>query len=270
MTLLKKSAQRVQDALKKCGPITFFGLLTDFGFDFAVASIKGVLLRSLPEARIIDIDHSIEKFDILNAAFVIDKVYRFLPENTILICVVDPGVGSERDILCVETGGYSFIGPNNGIFHYLFDKQNTRVCKINQQQFDSESVTFHGRDIFSPAAISLAKGDRSILTPIDAADIVSLDHLGDRIHDGVITYIDSFGNIKTNIQVNNDLESGRFLELLINQTPHRVQFTRTFSEVPRETLLCYKGSNGTLEIAVNHGSAKEELNVGVGTKISLL
>jgi S-adenosylmethionine hydrolase len=249
--------------------IHFFGLLTDFGFDFAVASIKGVLLRSLPEARIIDIDHSIEKFNILNAAFVIDKVYRFLPENTILICVVDPGVGSERDILCVEADGYRFIGPNNGIFHYLFKKQNAKVYTINQHQFASESVTFHGRDIFSPAAISLARGDRSILTPIDSATVVSLGHLGDQTNDGVITYIDSFGNIKTNILVKDDLKSGSCLELLINQTPYNVEFTRTFAEVAIGRLLCYKGSNQTLEIAVNHGSAKETLNVGIGTRIRL-
>jgi S-adenosylmethionine hydrolase len=250
-------------------PINFFGLLTDFGFDFAVASIKGVLLRSLPDARIIDIDHSIEKFNILNAAFVIDKVYRFLPENTILICVVDPGVGSERDILCVETDGYRFIGPNNGIFHYLFQKQNTKVYKINQHQFASESVTFHGRDIFSPAAISLARGDLSILASIDIKDIVLLDHLGDQINDGVITYIDSFGNIKTNILVRDDFKSGSHLELSISGTPHLVEFTRTFAEVAPGVLLCYKGSNNTLEIAVNHGSAKERLNVGIGSKIHL-
>lgn len=247
----------------------FFGLLTDFGFDFAVASIKGVLLRSLPNARIIDIDHSIDKFNILNGAFVIDKVYKYLPENTILICVVDPGVGSARDILCVELDGYRFVGPNNGIFHYLFNRPNVKVSKIDQDQFNSESVTFHGRDIFSPAAISLANNDRSILIPITLEEIVKLDYLGDQVTSGVITYIDSFGNIKTNIVAQESLESGTRVNISINDTSYAIEFTRTFTEVPPDTLLCYRGSNGTLEIAVNLGSAKEKLNVQVGTQIFL-
>ena len=175
-----------------------FGLLTDFGFDFAVASIKGVLLRAFPDAQLVDIDHGIEKFNILNAAFVIEKIDKFLPENTIFLCVIDPGVGTERDILCVENGLQRFIGPNNGIFHYLFDRVGVKIYKIKQQQFVTESVTFHGRDIFAPAAISLAGGDYSILSPIDNEELIRLQDLGDQINSGVITYIDSFGNIKTN------------------------------------------------------------------------
>src|SRR5258708_18333371 len=118
----------------------FFALLTDFGFDFAVASIKGVLLKAFPDAQIIDVDHSIEKFNLINAAFVIEKIYRFLPENTVLLCVVDPGVGTNRDILCVELGSYRFIGPNNGIFHHLLNKNGVKVYKIEQELFNSESV----------------------------------------------------------------------------------------------------------------------------------
>jgi S-adenosylmethionine hydrolase len=249
--------------------INFFGLLTDFGFDFAVASMKGVLLQALPDARIIDIDHTIEKFNIINAAFVIDKVYRFLPDTTILICVVDPGVGSERDILYVEADGYRFIGPNNGIFHHLLTKQNTKVYAINQQLFNSESVTFHGRDIFSPAAIRLAQGDQSMLKPIDRNDIVLLDNLGDQITTGVITYIDSFGNIKTNIKVQDTLVVGNYVTLFIDDIPYTINYTHTFAQVLPGELLCYKGSNGTLEIAVNYGSAQEKLDVRVGAKICM-
>jgi len=248
---------------------TFFSLLTDFGFDFAVASIKGVLLKAFPDAQIVDIDHTIEKFNVLNAAFVIEKINKFLPENIIFLCVIDPGVGSERDILCVEFGTHRFIGPNNGVFHFLFDRPEVKVYKIQQEQFAAESVTFHGRDIFAPAAISLAKGDYSILFPIAAHEIVRLHDLGDQIHSGVITYIDSFGNIKTNIIVQDSLITENCVTFLINQKSYNVKFTRTFLHVQPGELLCYKGSNATLEIAVNLGSAKKDLNVQVGDRIYL-
>jgi len=249
---------------------TIFGLLTDFGFDFAVASIKGVLLRSFPDSQIIDIDHSIEKFNILNAAFVIEKVYRFFPNNTIFLCVVDPGVGTERDLLCVEIDSYRFIGPNNGIFHYLFSKQNSVIYKIKQQEFAPESVTFHGRDIFAPAAISLAQGDTSILTPINKDEVVQLTNLGDQLTNGVVTYIDSFGNIKTNIRVSDEFSAQSFLKILVDNKPYEIIFTRTFTDVQPGQLLCYKGSNATLEIAVNLGSAREFLNAHISTKISII
>lgn len=246
---------------------TFFGLLTDFGFDFAVASIKGVLLKALPNARVIDVDHSIEKFNILNAAFVIEKVYRFLPEGTIFLCVVDPGVGTDRDIVCVEYGSYRFVGPNNGVFHFILNKPGATIHKIEQNLFTSESVTFHGRDIFAPAAISLARGDRSILVSLEDEDIVRLHNLGNQTTEGVITYIDSFGNIKTNLIIPDNFILNDYVQLLINGKPYTVKFTRTFLGVESGELLCYKGSNGTLEIAVNLGSAKQYLDAHVGNSI---
>jgi S-adenosyl-L-methionine hydrolase (adenosine-forming) len=86
-----------------------FALLTDFGFDFAVASMKGEILRSLPQAHIVDIDHSLQKFSILSAAFILDKTISYFPDNTLFICVVDPGVGSERALLCIEDGRPCFF-----------------------------------------------------------------------------------------------------------------------------------------------------------------
>jgi len=247
----------------------FFGLLTDFGFDFAVASIKGVLLQACPDAQVIDVDHGIEKFNILNAAFVIEKIYKFLPVNTIVLAVIDPGVGTERDILCVELGTYCFVGPNNGVFHFLFDKSGVKVHKIEQQQFTAESVTFHGRDIFAPAAISLANGDKSILSLIEQGDIIRLYDLGDHVNQGVITYIDSFGNIKTNIIVQDNVNPEDYIKILINQKSYNVKFTHTFLDVQPGELLCYKGSNNTLEVAVNLGSAQKDLNAHIGDTICL-
>src|ERR1700689_5466398 len=95
------------------------GLLTDFGNDFAVASMKGVLLSGLPNATIIDIDHSIEKFSVISAAFVIEQTYIFYPEHTYFLCIVDPGVGSQRNEIYIRCGNYHFIGPDNGVFYAL-------------------------------------------------------------------------------------------------------------------------------------------------------
>lgn len=243
---------------------TIFGLLTDFGSDFAVASIKGVLLRTFPHAQIIDIDHTIEKFNILNAAFVVDKVYCFFPQNTIFICVIDPGVGSKREVLCVELGDYRFIGPNNGIFHFILKNTNANIYKIADDVFTPASVTFHGRDLFAPVAARLALHDRSFLENIDLQDIVFLDI---EENGGIITYIDSFGNIKTNITVDSGFKLGDYVRLTINNKQRRIKFVRTFTEVETGDLLCYKGSNATLEIARNHGSAKNLLQVTIGTKI---
>lgn len=96
-----------------------FALLTDFGFDFAVASMKGLLLKACPQANIIDVDHSLSKFSIVSAAFILDKINHFFPFETHFITIVDPGVGSNREALCLQTNNHFYWGPNNGVFHYL-------------------------------------------------------------------------------------------------------------------------------------------------------
>ena len=249
----------------------FFGLLTDFGFDFAVASIKGVLLQTFPDAHIIDIDHGIEKFSVINGAFVIDKSYPFLPQDTIFLCVVDPGVGTNRDILCIKLASQWFIGPNNGFFHYLFEKEKVKIYTLKQHLFSSASVTFHGRDIFAPAAIRLAQGDMSILAPvIDTSSLIHLNNLGNQIDTGVITYIDSFGNIKTNIAIASDCIPGNYMHLVIDGLTYEIPFTRTFTGVNPGELLCYEGSNATLEIAVNQDSAQKKLAAKIGNRIYMV
>ncbi len=95
-----------------------FALMTDFSFDFSVASMKALILREFPGAQIVDIDHSIKQFSVLSGAFVINSVYKYFPNHTVFVCVIGPGVGSKREPICIDTGDYKFIGPNNGLFHY--------------------------------------------------------------------------------------------------------------------------------------------------------
>jgi len=246
-----------------------FAIITDFGFDFSVASMKALILRSFPDAQIIDIDHSIKQFSILSGAFVISKVYEYFPDKTIFICVVDPGVGSKREPICIDTGNYKFIGPNNGLFHYLLsDPEVSYESYVIKEEFRPvKSTTFHGRDLFTPAAIEIAKDNFDIVEPIDRDKLVFIPTLNGGA--SVITYIDGFGNIKTNIPLGNDFNRNDFLKVNINNALHLIKISNAFSEVANGELLCYKGSNDTLEIAANLASAEDILKVNVGDHITI-
>lgn len=250
---------------RTCGNGITFGLITDFGFDFAVASMKGVILQSLACVRIVDIDHSLPKFNVMSAAFVINKVYRYFPKNTIFICVIDPGVGGQRKVLAIEIDGYTFIGPNNGIFHFLLnDKVPKKVVRIVEKAINPESRTFHGRDLFVPAAIKKALGQQDCFAPFNLKDITRIDIPNDQ---GVIAYIDSFGNIKTNILFESLHFKNEHIFLDINGKTYRVKLVKCFNDVASGTLVGYRGSNNTLEIAVNLGSARDVLRVKVGDRL---
>ncbi|MEK7088621.1 MAG: SAM-dependent chlorinase/fluorinase [Patescibacteria group bacterium] len=246
-----------------------FALMTDFSFDFAVASMKGLILKDFPDAQIVDIDHSIKQFSVLSGAFVINKAYEYFPDQTIFICVVDPGVGGKREPIYIDAGNYKFIGPNNGLFHYLL-KELGSVCKVYviKEEFRStHSNTFHGRDFFTPAAIELAKGNYEIVSPFDKDKLVFISEL--EYGKFVITYIDGFGNIKTNIPVVDNIKDKNILNITINDITHEIKFANTFSDVKIGELLCYRGSNNTLEIAANLASAMDILKVSVGDYIDI-
>lgn len=244
-----------------------FALLTDFGFDFAVASMKALILKELPGSQIVDIDHNIKQFSVLSGAFVINKVYEYFPKGTIFICVIDPGVGSKREPICLDFGDYRFVGPNNGLFHYLIKNSDNsfKSYSIKEDFKPVTSNTFHGRDLFTPAAIEVAKGNLGILEPISLESLISIETLDKE--ESVVTYIDGFGNIKTNIPFSVAFERDGLLKIKINNTIHSVKLAKTFSDVTSGELLCYKGSNDTLEIAANLASAADILKIKVGDRI---
>lgn len=248
-------------------PAPVFALLTDFGLDFAVASMKALLINAHPQAQVIDIDHNVSKFSLVSGSFIIEKVFQYFPKGSIFICIIDPGVGSQREALCIETQSYTFFGPNNGLFHHILQhKRSTSIYQINEKILKPATYTFHGRDLFVPAAIHYAHGSRDFLIPLSIDKIIYLDK-----HDieNVIAYIDSFGNIKTTILVDDTFNEASTLLLSLNQQIHELRFVKTFSDTPAGTLLCYKGSNETLEIAVNLGSAQRYLQASVGDKICM-
>jgi len=181
--------------------------------------------------------------------------------------VIDPGVGSKREPICLDFGDYRFVGPNNGLFHYLIKDSNNyyKSYSIKKDFRPVTSNTFHGRDLFTPAAIEVAKGNLDILEPISAESLISISALDKE--ESVVTYIDGFGNIKTNIPFSVTFERSNLLKIKINNTVHNVKIATTFSDVASEELLCYKGSNDTLEIAANLASAANILKVKVGDHI---
>jgi len=246
-------------------------LLTDFGTrDYFVGAMKGVILSIAPSAVIVDITHEIEAQDIREAAFTLRACFRDFPEGTIFVGVVDPGVGSERRAIIVESDGNYFAAPDNGLLSFVLD-EDSRVYEITEKRFfraDAGS-TFHGRDIFAPAAAHLALGrDPSEFGP-EIFDPVTLGNPApvafvDRI-EGEIIHIDRFGNLVTNIS-SAELPEKYAIEVGAIVIKRRCRY---YAEAEAGELFSIAGSAGFLEMSVRNGSAANELGVARGDQVIL-
>ncbi len=258
------------------------GLITDFGAkgQHYVASMKGIILNINPKANIIDIAHNITPFSIIEAAFIINSIYSLYPKNTLFIIVVDPGVGSNREIILIRTkSGYFFIGPNNGIFTNVFDSSEISKCIHikNKQYFNIPvSKTFHGRDIMAPVGAYLSKGvniDKfgSKLPIAKLIDFpIELNKISDNEITCIIQYIDEFGNIITNIKGNFvNFKEGAEMAIRTREQKIRGKFVKFFEEVFVNSLLFIVGSSGFLEISKNKGNAASDLGLKVGDVVTV-
>jgi S-adenosylmethionine hydrolase len=240
--------------------------MTDFGSkDHYAGAMKGVILGINPNARIVDITHEIEKFNIFEAAFKLISYYTYFPRGTVHVVVVDPGVGGQRRPIAAEAGGYFFVGPDNGVFSPVIDSvDNPRVVEITNAGYmlGNVSGTFHGRDIFAPAAAHLSSGVDICKLGDLAAEPVSLDIPEPSVNgneiSGVVLYVDSFGNLITNIPA----EIVRPDSTVYVGRRRIDRISGSYGEAGKGELLAIIGSAGLLEISVNQGSAKELL----GTK----
>lgn len=247
-------------------------LLTDFGTrDYFVAAMKGVILSINRQATIIDITHEISSQDIAAASFVLQNCYRDFPAKTIFTAVVDPGVGSSRRAIIVETAEYFFIAPDNGLLSFVFENsENYKIYEIGSEIFFRQPVsrTFHGRDVFAPCAAHLSRG----VEPAEFGDKVNDPIILRRpkprriaeetIEAGVI-FVDRFGNLITNLTVG-DLPNKFYLEINDQKIEKLCEY---FAEAETGELFMIAGSVGLLEIAVFHGSAEKTLNAKTGQKI---
>ena len=244
-------------------------LLTDFGLkDPYVGLMKGVLLTVQPDARIVDLSHDIAPQAVLDAQRVLSQACGFFPKGTIFVAVVDPGVGSSRAILGVETERHVFLAPDNGLLSFV--EKARRIVRIENERYFLKPVsdTFHGRDIFAPVAGHLARGlDLGRLGP----RIGSIERLrppaprvtptGDVV--GEVMAVDRFGNLVTNIPAQ---RLARVSEIRLKR--HRIaRLLRTYAEARRGDLFGIVGSTGHLEISVNRGSAARKTGAAVGDPV---
>jgi len=249
-------------------------LLTDFGTaDYFVGAVKGAILSVNPRAVIADITHEIPPQDIEAGAFTLLAAYKTFPAGTIHMAVVDPGVGSTRRPLVVSANEQFFVGPDNGIFSYICDRESShRTFHITAEKYfrPAPGSTFHGRDIFAPVAAALSNGVKPEELGREIDDEVRLDSLDPLIkNDGKvkarIIHIDRFGNCITNItrDLFQEWENAR---LLINGKKIR-EFRNFYGEASRIAPFAIWGSAGFLEISVNGGSAAKILRVKRGDKV---
>jgi S-adenosylmethionine hydrolase len=240
-------------------------LLTDFGTaDYFAGAMKGVILSINPKTVVVDITHEIPAQDVAAGAFTLLAAYDTFPAGTIHVAVVDPGVGSARRPIVVSAGEHVFVGPDNGLFTYIYDRERSfQAFQITASQYFRQptSTTFHGRDVFAPVAAVLSTGvePSSLGPPISDPVRLSISDTPAIIH------IDRFGNLITNI-TREALPEGA--SLLVNGTLITA-FRSFFGEETGAGPFAIWGSAGFLEIAVNGGSAADFLAAKRGDLIEI-
>lgn len=256
-------------------------LTTDFGSaDHFVGAMKGVILSLAPRAIIVDITHEIAPQDVKEAAFVIAQAWSYFPKKTIHVVVVDPGVGTARRAVLCEKGGHFFIAPDNGVLSMIYDaakppaRQNVRVISNPRVMRKKISRTFHGRDVFAPAAAHLARGVAPTKFGQPVRDFIRIAELKPRqispgTWSGTILKVDHFGNLITNFSMGDFAEvNTRPIELRIG--PERIRrLALTYAEAEIGEVFAIVGSAGYLEIAANQASAANILGCGAGAEVHL-
>ena len=257
-------------------------LTTDFGLhDHFVGTLKGIILDIVPDAEIVDICHSIQPFDILDGTLTIAQAYKYFPNRTVHVVVVDPGVGGARRPIVASTERHHFVAPDNGVLSSVYcEEPGIQVRHITAEHYFTQplSNTFHARDIFAPIAAYLAKGiDVSKLGP-DVTDYVRFDlpkpkPIGERTWSGVVLKVDRFGNLITNIAPQDapGLFQANPLEFRIFVGEREItQIKPSYSEGSPGDLFAIAGSMGYLEIAGNQASAAQVLGVGKGSEFTFV
>ena len=254
-------------------------LTTDYGTnDQLVGVLKGVMLSIAPNATLVDINHHVAPYDVLDGALTIGTAYRHFPPRTVHMVVVDPGVGTERRPLLVAGDQQYFVAPDNGVLSMVYDRESSVIVRhVTATHYFQNPIsdTFHGRDVFAPVAAWLAK-------------TFATEAFGDEITDyvrfalprvkpdgaalkGVVLRVDAFGNLMTNFTAE-DLPAATTADgkLRLEIAGKRVErFVRTFALGPADEPVALIGSSGFLEIAMNKGNAARKLGAGRGSEVTL-
>ncbi len=232
-------------------------LLTDFGTkDHYAGVMKGVIARISPHARVIDISHEVEPFQIAEGAYLLSQAWRWFPRGTVHVAVVDPGVGSKRRAIAAQAEEHVFVLPDNGLLSLIGVREPfVREIADPALMLHPVSRTFHGRDIFAPAAAHLARG-------------TAFEDLGPEVRDWVrlpanplsVLHIDRFGNAVTGLRERQTVRIGSTLI---------THFAENYADAPPNELFLIEGSGGYLEISLREGSAAARLGCRVGDPLTL-
>lgn len=249
-------------------------LLTDFGYkDGFVGSMKGVIRKINPSVSIIDLTHEVAPFDILEASLILNASYKYFPKYTIFVCVVDPGVGTEREPIIVKTKNFIFVSPNNGILTLVLKKEEIlKIIKISNGKFilKTDTNTFHGRDIFAPVSAYISRGVpiEQFGEELNEENLVKInfpepEERGNKII-GEILRFDRFGNALTNIENIPENFKAKIKNYEIKES------CKNFLEGDKNKPNLIKGSFGFYEIFVPLGNAKERFSLKKGEKIEII
>jgi S-adenosylmethionine hydrolase len=241
-------------------------LLTDFGTgDTYVAEVKAALLSRAPAATVVDVSHDVPPGNVRAAQYLLSRSWGRFPAGTVHLVVVDPGVGTDRRALAASTDGHYFVAPDNGVLSVVASGRGARFVALPVLR--DASPTFHGRDVFAPAAARLAGGAR-------------LEALGSRVANpqmlpfptarregrevvGEVVHVDRYGNLISNIPPDLVQPDTAF----VVATQEIGVLRRTFGDVAAGRPVAYLGSGGTVEIAVRNGNAADRFGTGVGAEV---
>lgn len=255
-------------------------LTTDFGGrDYFVGNIKGVILSINQDADIVSITNEVRNYDIREGAYIIKETYRCFPKFSIHIGIVDPGVGGPRRPILVVSGNYYFVGPDNGLFSYIYkEEKHVKVIEIKAGHYflKSEGATFHGRDIFAPVAAWLSKGVECSnfgeeITDFNSFPIPVIEKTGEDSIKGEIEYIDTFGNLISNI-TRTDID-----QLIANKGSQSLEIKIKdqiitglkdfYAQGEANSINAIINSSGYLEVFSYMKNAKESLGISIGEEI---
>ena len=251
-------------------------MITDFGTkDFYVGAMKGAMYKVFPQAKIDEISHGVSKFDIKEGAYTLAKAAPEFPTGTVFVGVIDPGVGTPRKPIAMKTkNGNYFVAPDNGLLTLIGGSMGVaevrEITNRDVMRQDVQSSTFHGRDIFGPAAAHLAKGfafekigpvlERYVQLPISFAKVI------DDTIVGQIEVIDEYGNVITNIR--SDLfeklgiQGGQTIEVEFNHHSTVIcKYVKAYGDAPVGSFVGLFGSGGVFEVAINQGNLAEQLKL---------
>ena len=252
-------------------------LTTDFGVrDPYVAEMKAVILGLNPAVRLVDVTHEVPAHDVMEGALAVHAMVAVCPEGTIHVAVVDPGVGTSRRGLVVAASGQFLVGPDNGIFTPLLSDSGWQAFELSAPEFRRASVsaTFHGRDVFAPAAAHLSLGvtptsfGLPVTDPVRLALVPTREVVGGV--EGRVIHVDRFGNLVTSIDSETvERLSGGAGSLTVQIGDRRMPVVRTYGDLPSGGAGALVGSHGRLEVAIREGNAAARLRARRGLAVRL-